>query len=76
MNEQAQAPLSEQDRKALQESLQQGRESFKAEVARHNEADAERLGSIAAGHEVHVAPNGVVLTEKEHQDILARRQAA
>jgi hypothetical protein len=46
-------------------SLQEGRQAFTAEVVAHNTADASRLGSIAAGHEVHTTSSGVVLTPRE-----------
>lgn len=70
--EQPQGQLSEEQRKQLEGQLTAGDERIKAQ----NESDAAKLGEVAASREVHVAPNGVVLTEKEHQDVLARRQAA
>lgn len=69
MNEQSQAPIGEQDRQALQTQLQHDRESFKAEVASHNEADAARLGHIATGHEVHADMSGNMLNPEDRQEL-------
>lgn len=64
MNE-VQAPLSAEERKALETQLVQGQ----AEISADNAADAAKLGAIAAGHEVNVDTHGNVLLPREVQAI-------
>jgi hypothetical protein len=64
MNE-VQAPLSTEERKALETQLVQGH----AEISANNSADATKLGAIATGHEVHADEHGNLLLNREVQAV-------
>ncbi len=66
----AEVPAAELD--AGVEQLQKDREAFKAEAAAQNEADAVRLGAIAA--RPIVTGGGEVLTPKDKAEEVAYRQ--
>jgi hypothetical protein len=73
---QAEASTQLKDKEA---EVQASREELESRLAKsdsaieaQNRSDAARLGEVAADKEVHVAPNGVVLTPSEYQDAISR----
>ena len=65
--------------KAKEDEVQASRQELENRLANsdkaieaQNHSDAAQLGEVAAGQEVHVASNGVVLTPSEYQDAISR----